>query len=106
MNLLGWGERALADAFAGLAPAPGGPFTLGRWRSSEWGPVLDGGPGWLGVRVLNATERAGWALLVRGLVEHVEPAAWPVDGVLAHVRGRYHGIAGGGATGSAGNQDS
>ena len=49
VNLLGWSHRGLADAFAGIAPAPGGPFTLGSWRQSDWGPC------W-------RVRRAGWAL--------------------------------------------
>ena len=28
VNLLGWDQRALADAFAGVGPAPGGPLRL------------------------------------------------------------------------------
>ena len=40
VNLLGWDQRALADAFAGVAPAPGGPFALAGWTDTEWGPVL------------------------------------------------------------------
>src|SRR5215213_8477700 len=31
VSLLGWQHRGLADAFAGLAPAPGGLFRLGVW---------------------------------------------------------------------------
>jgi flavin reductase (DIM6/NTAB) family NADH-FMN oxidoreductase RutF len=33
VNLLGEQHRFLADAFAGTAPAPGGPFTLGAWTT-------------------------------------------------------------------------
>ena len=29
VSLLGWGDRGLAEVFAGLAPAPGGPFRTG-----------------------------------------------------------------------------
>ena len=41
VNLPGWRQRTSADAFAGVAPAPGGPFTLATWRETEWGPVLE-----------------------------------------------------------------
>ncbi|WP_375432526.1 flavin reductase family protein [uncultured Friedmanniella sp.] len=89
VNLLGWSDRALADVFAGLAPAPGGAFTVGSWSDSEWGPVLDGGAGWLGVRAVGPYDHAGWGLLVRGVVEHVELGALPDAGVLTSFRGRY-----------------
>jgi flavin reductase (DIM6/NTAB) family NADH-FMN oxidoreductase RutF len=92
VNLLGWQHRGLADAFAGLAPAPGGPFTLGRWHDTEWGPVLDDTPGWLGVRLQPAPGRAGWSLLVRGSVEHVELGTDSGEGTLAYVRGRYRAV--------------
>ncbi len=87
VNLLGPTHEFLAEAFAGTAPAPGGPFRLGSWEDSEWGPVLLDSAGWIGVR-LDAQEprRAGWALLLEGVVEHAEVGG--VDG-LGHVRGRY-----------------
>ena len=92
VNLLGWQHRGLADAFAGVAPAPGGPFTLGRWRDTDWGPVLDDAPGWLGVRLRSVPEQAGWSLLVRASVDHVELGTDPAEGMLAYVRGRYRAV--------------
>ena len=92
INLLGWVHRGLADAFAGIAPAPGGPFTLGAWRQSDWGPVLEGGPGWLGARLTGEPQSAGWSLLVRAVVEHVEIGPEPADGMLAYLRGRYRAV--------------
>jgi hypothetical protein len=90
VNLLGEQHRQLADAFAGVSPAPGGPFTLGRWESSAWGPVLADATGWLGAQLRAAPDHAGWGLLVRGSVEHVEIAADSSDTVvLAYLRGRY-----------------
>jgi flavin reductase (DIM6/NTAB) family NADH-FMN oxidoreductase RutF len=87
VNVLGAEHRFLADAFAGIAPAPGGPFTLGDWRDSEWGPVLTGTAGWLGVRLGEEEPReVGWGLLVEGVVESVA-AGGPE--ALVHVRGRY-----------------
>ena len=91
VNLLPWEQRNLADAFAGLAPAPGGVFRLGTWTDSAWGPVLGGSAGWLGARLRPAPlEHAGWGLLVRATVEHVEVAEPSADGVLLHLQGRYH----------------
>ena len=92
VNLLGWAHRGLADAFAGLAPAPGGPFTLGTWQPSDWGPVLADAPGWLGARLVGEPQPAGWSLLVRAVVEHVELSPEPPDGMLGHVRGRYRAV--------------
>jgi flavin reductase (DIM6/NTAB) family NADH-FMN oxidoreductase RutF len=90
VNLLGEAHRQLADAFAAVAPAPGGPFTLGRWEDSEWGPVLADAPGWLGARLRAAPDHAGWGLLIRGSVDHVEIADDPSNtAALTYLRGRY-----------------
>lgn len=90
VSLLGWAHRGLADAFAGLAPAPGGVFRLGTWTDSAWGPVLEGSAGWLGARLRpGPVEHAGWGLLLRGTVEHVELPEPPAEGLLVHVHGRY-----------------
>ena len=32
--------QVLVEVLIGQAPAPGGVFTVGRWRETEWGPVL------------------------------------------------------------------
>lgn len=89
VSLLAWEHRFLADAFAGLAPSPGGPFRLGSWTPTTWGPVLDGAVGWVGARLSGSLDtRAGWGLLVRATVEHVALDAPDVP-VLTSVRGRY-----------------
>ncbi len=86
VNVLAQDHRFLADAFAGTVPAPGGPFTLGSWSDSEWGPVLTESAGWLGVRLVEETREVGWGLLVEGIVEHVELGE---ADALIHLRGRY-----------------
>jgi flavin reductase (DIM6/NTAB) family NADH-FMN oxidoreductase RutF len=87
VNVLGAEHRFLADAFAGTAPAPGGPFTLGEWSDSEWGPVLAGTAGWIGVRLDQGEPRqVGWGLLVEGVVESM--TVGDAD-ALIHLRGRY-----------------
>ncbi|MEP6814792.1 MAG: flavin reductase [Marmoricola sp.] len=89
VSLLGSGAGYLADAFAGTVPAPGGPFTLGSWEQTAWGPVVDGA-GWVGVRrVAGPPRHAGWALLVEEVVEHVELG--DAD-AMVHVRGRYRDL--------------
>ena len=87
VSLLSDGDRLLADAMAGLAPAPGGPFRMGSWRDTAWGPVLAASPGWLGARLIDEPVEAGWSMLVRGVVESVEidDAVAPV----AYLRGNY-----------------
>jgi flavin reductase (DIM6/NTAB) family NADH-FMN oxidoreductase RutF len=89
VSWLTYDDRRLADAFAGVAPAPGGPFKLAHWQDTEWGPVPAGATTWAGCRLVDEEPReVGWALLVECVLEHVElgeERAAP----LAHRRGRY-----------------
>lgn len=88
VSVLSGSHRRLADAFAGLLPAPGGAFRLGSWRDTEWGPVLGDAAGWLGARLAPGEPvQAGWAVLVRATIEHVQLGE--TGDVLAHLRGRY-----------------
>ncbi len=91
VSLLSGDHRGLADAFAGLAPAPGGVFRIGRWIETAWGPVLADAPAWIGARIEVEPGYAGWALLIRAVIEQVEigPEADEADGLLTHLRGRY-----------------
>jgi flavin reductase (DIM6/NTAB) family NADH-FMN oxidoreductase RutF len=86
--LLDWRHRELADVFAGLMPAPGGPFRAGEWQQTAWGPRLTTLTTWAGVRLDGAVTRdVGWSRLVEAVIEHVElgDEAEP----LVHRRGRY-----------------
>lgn len=87
VTLLGWRHRGLPDAFAGLAPAPGGPFRLAEWLQTPYGPVLADAPGWLGATVHEARP-VGWSTLLSARIDHVELGAEEQD-LLGHVRGRY-----------------
>lgn len=89
VSVLSWRHRALADAFAGVAPAPGGPFRMASWQQTDWGPVVADAIAWAGVRIEPGRPRhAGWALLVDAIIEHVEIV--DADGEpMTHVRGRY-----------------
>lgn len=88
VSVLTWEHRALGDAFAGTAPAPGGAFRLAEWEQTAWGPVLCGSPGWVGARLVDGEPRhAGWALLLEALVESVEITGQ--GEALTHLRGRY-----------------
>ena len=88
VQLLGWPHRDLADAFAGVAPAPGGAFRGATWRDTEWGPVLEGVGAWAGLRVEAPGTPVGWSVLLDGVVEHVELGDDEAE-PLVHRRGRY-----------------
>jgi flavin reductase (DIM6/NTAB) family NADH-FMN oxidoreductase RutF len=88
---LGPADQQLADRFAGLMPAPGGPFAAGEWRGSEYGPVPSTAGTWAGCR-LASSRPCGWALLVEAMIELVEPG--PPTPPLIHYRGRYGELSG------------
>lgn len=83
--VLGPPHRQLADRFAGLLPAPGGPFTGHEWRESGYGPVPADAATWVGCRLAGARP-VGWALLVEAVVEQVVLGD---ERPLVHYRGRY-----------------
>lgn len=88
VSLLQWRHRELAEVFAGLFPAPGGPFRLDTWEQTEWGPRLVSATTWAGVRLDPETRRdVGWSVLVEAVVEHV--AIGDDDDPLVHRRGDY-----------------
>ena len=81
-------DGRLADTFAGLMPAAGGPFTVGDWLDTDYGPVLAGLGAWAGCR-LDDARPMGWALLIESTVEHVEINSDDDPSPLAHYRGQY-----------------
>ncbi len=87
VQLLEWQHRDLAETFAGLFPAPGGPFRAATWEQGDWGPVLEGASAWVGVRLTEDARSLGWSLLLVGAVEHVEVRESTAP--LLHRRGRY-----------------
>jgi len=86
VQLLRWEHHQLADAFAGVAPAPGGPFRQAEFVDTEWGPRLADVTSWAGVRLESVTT-VGWSLQATCVVEHVELGEEPDP--LVHRRGRY-----------------
>lgn len=86
VQLLQWEHHQLADVFAGLVPAPGGPFRQAEFADTEWGPRLADATTWAGVR-LEAGTTVGWSELVTCVLEHVEVGDEPEP--LVHRRGRY-----------------
>lgn len=87
VQLLSWEHRDLAEAFAGVAPAPGGVFRLGSWQQTAWGPVLEGVSAWAGFVLASSPVEVGWSALVDGVIEEVHLDE-PVE-PLVHRRGRY-----------------
>ena len=89
VSVLDRSQRALADAFSFLSPAPGGPFRLAEWTATDWGPVPAGAATWAGCRVQDVRD-LGYSRLVEAVVEHVELTAEPdAPGPLVWRRGRY-----------------
>lgn len=84
VHLLEWQDRALADAFGGVAPAPGGPFTLADFADGDHGPVLERTRAL--VSLADARE-AGWSMVVTATVDTV--VVLPDEAPLEHRRGRY-----------------
>jgi flavin reductase (DIM6/NTAB) family NADH-FMN oxidoreductase RutF len=88
VNLLGWQDRALADAFGYVSPAPGGPFRLGSWHASAHGPVLDSATATAGCVVSDTPwTPAGWGLRIELVIQTV--LLGRDDEPLVHHRGRY-----------------
>ncbi|MEJ7706094.1 MAG: flavin reductase family protein [Nocardioidaceae bacterium] len=88
IQVLEWRHRKLADAFAGVFPAPGGAFRMAEWASTPWGPRLVDASAWCGVRLVDGEPtEVGWSVLVDGVVEKVQL----LDEMqpLIHRRGRY-----------------
>jgi flavin reductase (DIM6/NTAB) family NADH-FMN oxidoreductase RutF len=86
VQLLAWRHRDLAEAFAGQAPAPGGPFTTGAWEETSYGPRLVDAAGWAHVSLESATT-VGWSDLLVCAVDEV--GLVDDDSPLEHRRGRY-----------------
>jgi flavin reductase (DIM6/NTAB) family NADH-FMN oxidoreductase RutF len=86
VQLLSWPHRDLAEAFAGTAPAPGGPFRMAAFEDTDWGPRLVEATTWAGTR-LEATAEVGWSRLLTLSVERV--SVGDDDAPLVHRRGRY-----------------
>lgn len=90
VQLLEWRHRELAEVFAGLFPAPGGPFRHGEWEQTRWGPALTTASAWAGVRLAtgpSAQRPVGWSVMVDTIVDEV--TIHEQEQPLVHRRGRY-----------------
>ena len=86
LQLLTWDDRGLADAFAGTAPAPGGPWRMAEWVDTDHGPRLAHASTWATL-VVESDVEAGWSRLVTCVIDEVVVGD---DGdPLVHRRGRY-----------------
>jgi flavin reductase (DIM6/NTAB) family NADH-FMN oxidoreductase RutF len=94
VQLLGWPDRGLAEAFAGTAPAPGGAFRQAEFGDTDWGPRLGHATTWAGVRLERAAD-VGWSRLLTCTVEHV--VVGEDADPLGHRRGRWVRAGGQGA---------
>lgn len=86
LQLLTWSDRGLADAFAGVAPAPGGPWRMAEWVATEHGPRLAHAATWASVEVESDVE-VGWSRLVTCVLRDV--VVGDDSDALVHRRGRY-----------------
>lgn len=86
VQLLSWPDRDLAEAFAGTAPAPGGPFRQAPFEQTAWGPRLVSASTWAGV-VVESVASVGWSDLVTGVVEEI--VVGEDQDPLLHRRGRW-----------------
>ena len=86
VQLLSWSDRDLADAFAGITPAPGGPWRMASWDRTTHGPRLATAAAWALVSVETEVE-VGWSRLVTCTLDEVVVGEDPEP--LVHRRGRY-----------------
>lgn len=85
--LLTWDDRGLAEAFAGTAPAPGGPFRMAAFEDTGYGPRLTAAVTYAEVTLASEAE-VGWSVLVTCAVAHAVVGV--EDGpMLGHRRGRF-----------------
>ena len=89
VQLLTWRDRQLAEAFAGTAPAPGGPFRQAEFTATPYGPLLVGATTYAFVS-LGGEREVGWSVEVEVTLDEVEVGDDDVDPPLLHRRGRFH----------------
>lgn len=86
LSLLEAEHLRLAEAFAGATPAPGGPFRLTEWMTTDWGPVPAGVNTWAGLELESSTQ-VGWLTQVVCKVATTTIGDDPDP--LFHYRGHY-----------------
>lgn len=86
VHLLRWPHRDLADVFAGVAPAPGGPWRTVEWEATPYGPRLADARTWA-LASVESDVPVGWSRLVACTLDVV--VVGEDDDPLVHRRGRY-----------------
>lgn len=86
VHLLEWEHRDLAEQFAGLMPAPGGPFAGATWEQTDAGPRLVSAATWARCTVIDV-RLLGWSLEVVCSLDDITLGS--DDEPLLHRRGRY-----------------
>ena len=87
VQLLHWRHRQLSEAFAGLSPAPGGPFRLGTWVETPHGKRLEDATTYAALEV-ESSQEVGWSTMVVARLGEIVVGADETP--LLHRRGRYH----------------
>ncbi|WP_183096192.1 flavin reductase [Nocardioides stalactiti] len=85
---LTWDDRMLAEAFAGTAPAPGGPFRQAAFVGTPSGPRLGHATTWAEVG-LRGEREVGWSVEVEVALTAVTVGEDDPQPLL-HRRGRFH----------------
>lgn len=88
VQLLTWDDRQLAEAFAGTAPAPGGPFRQAEWVVTSHGPLLHQATTYALVALVGERE-LGWSVEVEVALDSITVGDAD-DQTLLHRRGRFH----------------
>ncbi len=86
VHLLSWRHRDLADAFAGVTPAPGGPFRFAEFTETGHGPLLADAACWALATVESGAD-VGWSRLLTARVDEIQLG--DDERPLLHRRGRY-----------------
>lgn len=86
VHLLEWEHRDLAEQFAGMMPAPGGPFAAATWEQVPAGPLLASATTWAACTVTDVRP-LGWSLEVVCTLD--EAVLGADEEPLLHRRGRY-----------------
>ena len=89
VHIAGAGQRALADVFAGVRPAPGGPFFGLDTEQSAYGPVIRSMANRAFCSLVGGREESH-SLLVSGTIDQVELS--DIDDPLTYFRGRYRSL--------------
>lgn len=89
VHLLSWPDRGLAEAFAGTAPAPGGPFRQAEFVDGPSGPRLAASTSYAEVVLVDARP-LGWSLEVTCRLDTIEIGTDAEP--LLHRRGRYYTV--------------